>query len=288
MHNLKRLLRNVFFFLLPKPTVRTSMETLDYILEKRCSVSRYGDGEFNLILQAKDIYFQKADHGLKKGLMRVLKSRTANHIVCIPYTLLDRKILEPTAGFPFWETYWKYNYKRLIRYLDLSLTYFDSLITRPYIDLKDKSGAGAHFDKLKKVFEGEDIYIVEGELSRTGVGNDLFSKADKVNRIICPPDNAYDVYEKIMEVIVEKTPKSALILLCLGPTATVMAHDLAVAGYWAIDLGHIDMEYEWFLMGATSKGAIKNKIVREGEVFLDLTNGNDDKCYMESIIHRIL
>lgn len=30
-----------------------------------------------------------------------------------------------------------------------------------------------------------------------------------------------------------------------------------------IDIGHIDVEYEWYLMGATKKTAIPNKYVNE-------------------------
>ena len=28
-----------------------------------------------------------------------------------------------------------------------------------------------------------------------------------------------------------------------------IAYDLAKEGYWAIDIGHLDLEYEWFLKG---------------------------------------
>ena len=43
--------------------------------------------------------------------------------------------------------------------------------------------------------------------------------------------------------------ENKLILIALGPTATVLAYDLAKAGYWALDIGHLDLEYEWFLKG---------------------------------------
>ena len=34
------------------------------------------------------------------------------------------------------------------------------------------------------------------------------------------------------------TIKNKLLLICLGPTATVMCYDLAKIGLWAIDIGH--------------------------------------------------
>ena len=54
-----------------------------------------------------------------------------------------------------------------------------------------------------------------------------------------------------------------LILLMLGPTAKVLACDLAFNGYWAVDIGHIDSEYEWFKMGAKHKTKLKNKHTAE-------------------------
>ena len=47
--------------------------------------------------------------------------------------------------------------------------------------------------------------------------------------------------------------KNKLILIALGPTATILAYDLYKLGYRAIDIGHIDIEYEWFLRKANTK-----------------------------------
>ena len=47
-----------------------------------------------------------------------------------------------------------------------------------------------------------------------------------------------------------------LILLMLGPTAKVLGFQLSREGYQAIDIGHIDSEYEWYQM----VGLIQSKI----------------------------
>ena len=84
----------------------------------------------------------------------------------------------------------------------------------------------------------------------------------------------------------ELIPQDSLILIALGMTATVLAHDLALKGYQAIDIGHLDVEYEWFLMGATKKTAIHNKAVNE--VGIPVVEGQlDDSEYNDSIIARI-
>ena len=54
-----------------------------------------------------------------------------------------------------------------------------------------------------------------------------------------------------------------MILLALGPTSTVLTYDLYKLGYQVIDVGHIDIEYEWFLRKAKKRIQIDNKYVNE-------------------------
>ncbi len=49
----------------------------------------------------------------------------------------------------------------------------------------------------------------------------------------------------------------------LGPTAKLLSYDLTKRGYQAIDLGHIDSEYEWFQMKAESKVKLEHKHTAE-------------------------
>ena len=137
------------------------------------------------------------------------------------------------------------------------------------------------------MWEEENILIVEGEYSRLGVGNDLFDNASSIERIICPSENAYEKYDKILYDTI-KYGKNKLILLALGPTATVLAYDLYKAGFRAIDIGHVDIEYEWFLRKATEKIKIETKYVTEvkgGEN--DIQDINDEK-YEKEIVSKIV
>ena len=54
-----------------------------------------------------------------------------------------------------------------------------------------------------------------------------------------------------------------LVLLMLGPTAKVLAYQLATKGMQAIDIGHVDSEYEWMQMGAENKVLLHNKHTAE-------------------------
>ena len=86
----------------------------------------------------------------------------------------------------------------------------------------------------------------------------------------------------------KKVSKDKLIFLALGPTATVLAYDLYKLGYQAIDIGHVDIEYEWFLRKATKKIKIDNKYVTE--VADGRTNIQDvkDEKYESEIIATII
>ena len=90
-----------------------------------------------------------------------------------------------------------------------------------------------------------------------------------------------------MKILI-KIKKNILILISLGPTATVLAYDLCKLGYQAIDVGHIDIEYEWFLKNASTKVVVENKFVNE------VNNGENnftkvkDKLYYKQIIKTIL
>lgn len=75
-------------------------------------------------------------------------------------------------------------------------------------------------------------------------------------------------------------------MLAIGPTATVLAYDLYKLGYQAIDIGHIDIEYEWFLMKAENKVVVKNKYVAEVPKG-DKVGNENSKEYLKQIICKI-
>ena len=128
--------------------------------------------------------------------------------------------------------------------------------------------------------------IIEGSESKLGVGNDIFENVKSIKRILCPSTNAFKNYNEILEKIIEFAEKENLILISLGPTATVLAFDLAKLGYWAIDIGHIDIEYEWMKVGAVDKINLENRKVWEVNNVTNM-NVSIDESYKKSIIYEI-
>ena len=240
--------------------VQTIDETLDYILEHQSSIARFGDGEAAIML-GQSINYQKYDPKLAEELKFIFNQESSpTLIIGLQEGLKNRFSFVPDA-LAFWRQYLE-DYEEFYLEYCKNAWYGSTFISRPYIDFVDKSKAKSQFEKLKKLWEGRDILIVEGFTSRSGVGNDLFDGAKSIKRIICPSRHAYDKKNEIMEEIMNHAD-GRLVLLMLGPTAKVLAYQLSIKGMQAIDIGHVDSEYEWMQMGAENKVLLHNKHTAE-------------------------
>ena len=111
--------------------------------------------------------------------------------------------------------------------------------------------------------------------------------AKSIKRILAPSKNAYSKYNEILNEAI-KQDKNSIFLISLGPTATILASDLSKKGFQAIDIGHVDIEYEWFKINATEKVPIKGKHVNEAQNKGDLSSEDiEDEEYKKSIIKVI-
>ncbi|MGQ3449470.1 SP_1767 family glycosyltransferase [Streptococcus pneumoniae] len=260
--------------------VQTIDETLDYILEHQSSIARFGDGEAAIML-GQSINYQHYDPQLAEELKFIFKQQSNSQLVIgLQEGIKNRFNFVPEA-LAFWRQYLE-DYEEFYLEYCHNPWYGSTFISRPYIDFLDKSKSKSQFEKLKTIWEGRDILIVEGYTSRSGVGNDLFDGAKSIKRIICPSRNAYSKKAEIIEEIL-KYSEGRLILLMLGPTAKVLAYQLASKGLQAIDIGHIDSEYEWMQMGAEKKVLLRNKHTAEFNLDTEIELANDDE-YLSQIV----
>ena len=267
--------------------IASQEETIEELLKGRKSIARFGDGEFDMIYGI-GMKYQKYNEKLSKRLKEVLFSNEEDLLVGI-YDTINYKFVDKYVDFAqnFWRGWLKEYQFKLLKILSKNKQYYSTAISRFYIDFKDKSGTAEYVKKLKKLWDGRDVVIIEGEQSRLGVGNDLFDNMKSIQRIICPSEHAFEIYDKIYNEAI-KVDKNKLILLALGPTATVLAYDLYKAGYQAIDIGHVDIEYEWFLRKATTKIKIDNKYVTEAKDGRTNIADVKDEKYQNEIIARVL
>ena len=169
--------------------------------------------------------------------------------------------------------------------------YGRTFISRPYIDLADKTPSAQYFAKIKTLWENKEILIVECLTTRSGRGNDLFDNAKSIKRIICPSKNAYDKVQEIKESIRQHCANK-LVLLMLGPCAKVLVYELCqeMAGEGEnqfIDIGHIDSEYEWYKMGATHKTKLRTKHTAEFNFDTDIELIEDEEYNQQILVNLV-
>ena len=269
-----------------QPTIIGMDDTIRAIGERHASIARFGDGEFDIIFGRTEGY-QNKNFALAHRLREILikNSLSDKFLVALPdcFGKLDQFI--DKAQF-HWKRRLDKERIKWVRCLNTSAPYYQAQITRFYFDWADKSNCQRWFRALKSIWDKKNVLLVEGALSRVGVGNDLFDNAMSVRRILCPSENAYSKYDEILKVIIDHASSDDLIIMALGPTATVLAYDLFLKGYWAFDAGHLDLEYEWMKRGVTEKTVIDGKYVNEVKGGNEVENIFDEE-YSKQIIARV-
>lgn len=274
--------------LLPVPVVESCEETLDQLLKSNKSICRFGDGEFACIsgnLRAK--FTATYSQRLADRLIEVLKSNDERIMIAIAdnYGNLEKYSEASKREIRHYMT--KSLREEHMKLLDVNKRYYNAYVTRPYITFADKNTdmPKKRFERIKLLWKDRDIVLIEGIYTRFGVGNDLLENAKSIKRILGPAVDAINKYDEILNYA-EKEDENAIYLIALGPVATVLAYDLAKTGRQAIDIGHLDLEYEWFLKGEGVRVPIPYKYVNEiegGEIVVDIC----DKKYENEIKVRI-
>lgn len=244
------------------PKIRSSVELLHHILNARCSLCRFGDGEFEIMLHRERPWFQKVDARLSERMRKILVSKREDIIIAVADNFGNLEKYKEKAADDIRE-YIVPNRDEIISLLDCNCVYYDAYVSRSYIIYKDKAYADEIFCLFKKIWQNREVLLIEGKTAKIGVGNDLFHGAKRIERMECPTKNAWDVYEDILKTVEEKASRDTLICISLGPTATVLAYDLALVGYQALDIGQLDNEYEWYIRGAEERIPIPGKMVAE-------------------------
>lgn len=257
---------------------------LTEIKDNKKSLCRFGDGEIAWIYRDSKGYFgQENSLELSTRLKQVLQTQDSRIFIGIPNFFGKMEGYDRRRKFSRNVHLAKYA-KRWMKLLNPKIQYADALITRVYLG---RNCNHKHlFELWKHVWENRDIIIIEGQDTKFGVGNDLLASAKSIGRILVPSENAFAIYDKIL-CEAKKHSKAPLYLLAIGPTATILAYDLAVMGYQAIDIGHLDIEYEWYIRKAKTKIKIAGKYINEAGGMPEALSQEDDlKVYQKQIISR--
>lgn len=172
------------------PRVLSITETLNEVIEKKKSISRFGDGEFNLLVENKKAQniFQTKNKKLKKKLLEILKTENKDILVCIsPLKTQKKKKIELDKEPYFMERYWLYRWSELEKFFNKKISYGNSFISR--INLFEE----VPLKRIKKIWENKEVVFVYSKNGRFDIDERLFDNVKNYKEIFIPAINAYDI-----------------------------------------------------------------------------------------------
>lgn len=226
-----------------KPNILPPWETIDELALKRASFCRFGDGEF-LLMTGEDIAFQRSDAKLTCRLNEIFRSNFKDIFIGIPHCYYSS--VQDMRDFPkSFIRFWVAKYRDKISSLTLpGRQYYDTGCTQLYALFKNYNFK-EYFSKIANIWSGRDIVIICGKSVFDKIETNIFDCARTIEYQYAPSIDAFDCYDEILESA-KAWDREKLIIIILGPTATVLAFDLARLGYQALDFGHIAKDYDFF------------------------------------------
>lgn len=226
------------------PHIKNVEETLEAIYQKKASLCRFGDGEIELINQ-RDIPFQKASPILAARLQEVLSSHDPRCLIAIPKVIYSGKDNITDLPKKFWRIQGVRFRKTLDKYIDFSTLYYSAELSIAY-SLYTHYPLQQYFEQLQRLWRGRDITIICGENVFSAIKHNIFTCANNIEYMYAPSEQAFDKYNELLSQA-SRTPKDRLVIIILGPTATVLAYDLTQLGFQALDIGHVAKSYDWYI-----------------------------------------
>lgn len=221
--------------------IEEEFETIRIIIRNRAGIARFGDGEFRIAIGGA-CSCQEGNPVLARKLRDVLDSKMPNLLIGIPraYNRADLWRYDARKAGA-WINFM--NRQKYVELLQKNKQYYSAFISRP--DSAPHIDCDLYWDLVKKIWENRHVVVVTGHSSKFKENKTLFSNAKKFeyrNDSWIPSRNAWAVHDQLIEMI-SKYKKDVVLILALGPEATVLAHECAKRGYQVIDLGHFDMFY---------------------------------------------
>lgn len=213
--------------------VRSEWDTLRTIGERRASIARYGDGEL-MIMLGNSIYFQEYHPSLARRLRQIVANPRPQFLVGLP-PFDSMSITKPK-----WKKEWA-RYRRLFSYLVRGGTeYYSTALSRP-------SSVGnwqpeEYYEAFSALWAGRDLVLVHNTAST--IEHPMLRNARRVHHVACLREHAFCEYDALLDrASAFVSVPDVLFLIAAGPTACLLAWDLAERGAQALDVGHLTSAY---------------------------------------------
>lgn len=247
--NKEEFMEEILYYLptanITRPKILTPTETVNALLENNKSIARFGDGEIRLI-RGMDIAYQKYSQSLEWGLKDIIKSQQQNFLIGINYHYF----------YPYFDLYtdkFTQNFnvnilpkvrRVLLEYVDNNIEYADAAFTG-WLKVKNAENDNL-YKKLQDIWRNKKVLLVGCQNSMKNLKYDIFDTAEIKEYVYVPNKNAYEEYDSIFSSI-KSYDKDYLVILMCGPAGKVLACDLCKEGYRALDLGHIQKSYDFYM-----------------------------------------
>ena len=212
------------------PKVLSTTETLEHLIAKGASIARFGDGELAYCLGIPQ-YYQAMDERLQKRLMEILSA---------PYNekclIGIMELRSPDDKLTFSEVFYLKHFE-MLKPLLRRKTYGETNISRSFVFYENPLA------KIKSLWRDRDVVFVYGKGGRFYIHEELFDNVNSYETIYTPATNAFSDYDDILNQCLSHS-ESKLFLLACGLTSTVLAYDLSLHGYQALDIGHLPNSYD--------------------------------------------
>lgn len=218
-----------------KGKVLSKSETIEKLRKNNISLIRFGDGEFSIYLNNKDIYYQKFSNDLKLYLKEIERgySKESNYMLAIPNEMFTESIL------------WFFKHKKI--YLSCFAkyrVYFRYFMKKNAIFGDAMCFIKSNYDEYIKLWEDvQDVVFVHNDEKWAKSFEEKFKK--KTYFVKTPNSNAFENHEQIINKIIDTINLNKLnnkeykILISAGPAAKVIVYKLSLMGIVAYDVGHI-------------------------------------------------
>lgn len=216
------------------PKCLSEAETLERAIAGE-SLSRFGDGEFSIALGGNCVS-QKGDKSLAAEMRGILEHAPKGCLPCLP---------DPYGGSPKKANWQKFENANLtLGNQQFGSAFISRPDSAPWIDTPE------YWQRMRLLWSGKDVTLVLG--STRSLRPEMIADAASVREVWGTYRDAYSstapdhrnhpsALHSIDELIESVGKPSGPVLMCLGPTATVMAARLTTRGVHAIDLGHLGM-----------------------------------------------
>jgi len=205
------------------PFVHTEWETLKQMLLGK-SIARYGDGEFNIV-KGGNCVSQVGHVELTDELKKILKSDNDKCLIGIPNMTED----SPKAAN------WNKYKQKYATFMNPKKIYYSSFITRP--DSAPWIDTELYWTMTEDLWRGKDVVLVHG--GERSLRPEMMTSAHKLVEVISTRRDAFFEIDKLEKEI--KSHGIQRVIMCLGATATCLAHRLSLQDFHALDVGHIGM-----------------------------------------------